>query len=118
MSAIAANNIHGKMITIIAAGELRQESEMMEIKIKPELRPCIINGKKKGLFHCWEQYTKPIAIVEAAGMNPAGQISYIAGIVEIEDGHVIRIHQSEIQFVDNKLAEYDFTETALKGAEQ
>lgn len=54
----------------------------------------------------------------AAGMNPAGQISYIAGIVEIEDGHVIRIHQSEIQFVDNKLAEYDFTETALKGAEQ
>lgn len=50
MSAIAANNIHGKMITIIAAGELRQESEMMEIKIKPELRPCIINGKKKGFF--------------------------------------------------------------------
>ena len=28
MSAIAANNIHGKMITIIAVGELRQVSKM------------------------------------------------------------------------------------------
>lgn len=74
--------------------------------------------QEKRLFHCWEQYTKAIAIVEAGGMNPAGQISYIAGIVEIEDGRVIRIHQSEIQFVDNKLAEYDFTEEALKGSEQ
>ncbi len=81
----------------------------MDIKIKAELRPCIINGKKKGLFHCWEQYAEPIAPGITVGSHPGGQLSYVAGIVEIEGGYVMRINPSSIQFIDNKMAGYDFT---------
>ena len=81
----------------------------MELKFKPELRPCIINGKKKGLFHCWEQYIEPIAIARKEDIKPSGSISYVAGIVEIEGGYVMRINPSSIQFIDNKMAGYDFT---------
>lgn len=52
----------------------------MELKIKAELRPCIISGKKKGLFHCWETFMEPIAPGLAIGSHPGGQISYVAGL--------------------------------------
>ena len=82
----------------------------MELKFKPELRPCIINGVGKGIFHCWEQYTEPIAPGLTIGSHPGGQISRVNGIVEIESGHVIRVNLSSIRFIDNKMAGYDFTE--------
>ena len=84
----------------------------MGIVIKPELRPCIISGKKKGLFHCWETFMEPIAPGLAVGSHPGGQISYVCGIVELEDGYVTRINPSSIRFIDNKMAEYAFTEEA------
>lgn len=82
----------------------------MDLKIKAELRPCIISGKKKGLFHCWETFMEPIAPGVAVGSHPGGQLSYVAGIVELEDGHVTRVSPSSIRFIDNKMAGYDFTE--------
>ena len=85
----------------------------MELKFKPELRPCIINGVGKGIFHCWEQYAEPIAPGLTIGSHPGGQISRVNGIVEIESGHVIRVNLSSIRFIDNKMAGYDFTDYVL-----
>lgn len=84
----------------------------MDMNLRAELRPCIINGEKKGLFHRWEQYAEPIAAGRTVGSHPAGQVSYVFGIVEIEGGYVTRIHPSSIRFIDNKMAEYCFTEEA------
>ena len=55
---------------------------------------------------------EPIAPGIAVGSHPGGQLSYVAGIVEIEGGYVMRIHPSSIQFIDNKMAEYAFAEEA------
>lgn len=83
-------------------------ASLSNIEIVKELRPCIVNGKK-ALFHTWEQKSE---IVET---NPilgdyigGGIISWVAGIIETEDGQVIRVHPSSIRFVDNKIQEYAF----------
>lgn len=69
-----------------------------EIIIKYELRPCIINGKKTALFHCWEHQAEPIP--------PGGQFSRVCGLVELEDGHIMRVAAHTIRFIDNMHSEY------------
>ena len=67
-----------------------------EIMIKPELRPCYINGKK-ALFHlCIKK--KDIVM----------QSEYFVGLVEFIDGTVEEIGAEKIRFCDNKLEEYCF----------
>lgn len=87
----------------------------MEINLKQELRPCIIAGKRKGLFHCWEQIAEPIAPGLTIGSHPGGQFSQAAGLVELEDGRMMRADPNVIRFTDNKMAEYAFEDDAKEG---
>lgn len=64
------------------------------------LRPCIIENKKKGLFHCWEEKSQPVAAGISIGSAPAGQLAYTLGIVELEDGSVIECFPYKIRFLD------------------
>lgn len=84
---------------------------MSDIKVSIELRPClIVNGdtEKKALFHTWEQNSQIIYPSPMVGGNGGGVVSVIMGIVELEDGSVIRVAPYQIQFIDNKIQEYVF----------
>lgn len=81
-----------------------------EIIIKHELRPCIINGKEKALFHCWEHQAEPIPPGLTVGSHPGGQFSRVCGLVELEDGHVMRTHPGTIRFIDRLHSEYIWDE--------
>lgn len=69
-----------------------------DIVIRPELRPCYVNGKK-ALFHFWIR-KKDIVM----------QSEYIEGLVEFIDGTVEEINAKNIRFCDSKLKEYCFRE--------
>ena len=82
-----------------------------DIEVKRELRPClIINGdtEKKALFHIWEQNSQIIPPSPMVGGHGGGVICTVMGIVELEDGSVIRVSPYQIQFIDNKIQEYSF----------
>ena len=81
-----------------------------EIIIRHELRPCIAGGKTKALFHCWEHYAEPISPGITVGSHPGGQFSKMYGLVEVEDGQVIRMDPSKIRFIDDKHAEICWNE--------
>lgn len=89
-------------------------SMITEIKIKHELRPCIITNskgeEKRALFHRWEQYTDVITPSLMIGGHPGGQIAEVYGIVEDENGNVIRCKAMNIRFIDNKHRDYCFKE--------
>jgi len=77
-----------------------------------ELRPCIVNGNKKALFHMWEQYSDIIAPSPMVGGHGGGVLNYVMGIIETEDGQVIKVHPHTIRFIDNKIREYVFDNEA------
>lgn len=79
-----------------------------EILIKTELRPCVINGKEKGMFHQWERWQQPIGESPMIGGHGAGQVSRIYALVENEEGQMNRYEPESIKFVDNKVKEYAF----------
>lgn len=65
-----------------------------KIKVKMELRPCYVDGKK-ALFHKW------ITINNGFTENTQA-------IVECENGTVETVDPTRIKFADNKLNEYAF----------
>lgn len=84
-------------------------ASLSDITVKPELRPCLVNGKP-ALFHKWVHYTD---------YNLAGkEISKPAGLVEIENGQVINANPTSIRFIDNKLQEYCFNMPAGSSPEE
>lgn len=81
------------------------------IEVKREYRPCLLiskNETKKALFHTWEQNSQIIPPSPLAGGHGGGVISGVIGIVELENGEVIRVQPYQIQFLDNKIQEYAF----------
>lgn len=74
----------------------------IKLEIMPQLRPCIIYGDQKCLFHCWEQWAK---------VSPKGnQVSCILGIVEDESGCILEVPAEKIRFLDNPMADMDMTD--------
>lgn len=71
-----------------------------DFTIKPERRLCKVNGEY-GYFHCWEHYMRPVEASLIRGGHGGGQISYVLGIVELENS-IQEIVPSSIQFVDEK----------------
>lgn len=65
-----------------------------------DLRPCIVDKKEKGYFHCWEEKKQPVGAAATIDGPPAGQIAYMVGIVELEDGTVIECFPYKIHFLD------------------
>lgn len=74
---------------------------------KDSLRPCIVQRRihnedvqMNGWFHCWEHCAQTVGESPLRGGHAAGQISFVLGIVELEDGRVVSAYPSEIQFTD------------------
>lgn len=82
-------------------------ASLSNIEIKPELRPCLVNGKK-ALFHRWEEYSTVIEPSIMVGGHNGGEIKLVYGIIEDEKGQVGRVHPTAIQFTDNKIQDYVF----------
>lgn len=81
-------------------------ASLSDIEVKRELRPCLVHvkeTKKKALFHLWEQNSQVISPL--VGGHGGGVVSTLFGIVELEDGKVMRVAPHQIQFVDNKIQE-------------
>ncbi len=76
-------------------------------KMLIELRPCIVDDHK-ALFHGWTEKEYVVEASPLIGGAHAGQIKYLYGVVEYEDGTVHMCVPSQIQFVDNKISEYAF----------
>ena len=74
--------------------------KMSNIKVELETRGCMVNGEL-GLFHCWEQYSKPLPASPLAGGEPAGIFSHVFGIIEFTDG-VRRVDPTDIHFCDEQ----------------
>ena len=77
------------------------------IKIKRELRPCLVKGKP-ALFHMWEEHTDIIAPSPMVGGHGGGVLKCVMGIIETEEGYVVRVEPTSITFVDQKIKEYCF----------
>lgn len=73
-----------------------------EITISTEKRLCMVNDRK-AVFHNWAEISYPVGESAFRGGPPAGQVSYVAALVEYEDGTVERVDLSEkkLIFVDN-----------------
>ena len=89
----------------------------MGMEIKRELRPCIVNEKGKALFHMWEERSEIVTPSVMIGGHTGGVIKDVAGIVELEDGKVIRVNPTSIRFLDNKMSEYAFADMAAEQEE-
>lgn len=74
---------------------------------KDLLRPCEVTveykgGKAvhKGWFHCWEHHSEVVGESPLRGGHSAGQISFVLGIVENEEGQIAWFYPTQIRFTD------------------
>ena len=77
-------------------------ASLSDIVIKSELRPCLVHGKP-ALFHTWEHWA-------------LDDIKKVFGIIEDENGRIIKVNPTSIQFLNNKINEYYFDD--LEGSSQ
>ena len=66
--------------------------------MEKKFRPCIVEGKS-GVFHGWFQYDG--VRINGHGRIIDGNIKFLSGLVEFEDGYVKRVEPEKIQFVDS-----------------
>lgn len=89
---------------------------LKDINICVELRPCIIRGEHKALFHRWVSYANVIGASPMIGGHPGGQIEKPYAIVEFEDGTVAECDPTDIRFCDPPHKGYYFeTERKTNG---
>ena len=92
------------------------------IIMKPELRPCIVRTRgeeKQAIFHRWEQRIGACGPLEEGGTPCESTSAECFGIVELEDGRIIRRYPGQITFVDGMVGRvWDETATTVaEGAE-
>ncbi len=91
----------------------QMKSNFGEIVIRMEKRPCVVNGELKAIFHCWENRSEIIPPSITLGGHNGGVVSGVIGIVEREDGQILRVTDpTAIRFTDNIFSEYSFDESA------
>lgn len=73
-------------------------ANVMSCNIEWKTRLCEVNGRR-GYFHTWEQYSRPVGESPFVGGPPAGVIAQVFGIVEFEYG-VERVEPNLIKFLD------------------
>jgi hypothetical protein len=71
------------------------------MSVEPELRLCSVDGEL-GYFHCWEQFSYPVAGGLTYGSPPPGFCSQVRGIVEFGDGSVMQVDPERIIFCDER----------------
>ena len=79
---------------------------MAGFAIEPKLRPCMVKGERKALFHMWSNFSNVIEPSPLKGGHPGGTIAGTLGIVEYEDGTVDKVEPYDICFVDGSFDEY------------
>lgn len=79
----------------------------MNIEIRQNLRPCIVNGQK-ALFHCWKSVSQIVAPSHLKGGHNGGTVTHTVGIIEREDGTVHECYPDDVRFVDNAFAGISF----------
>ena len=79
---------------------------MAGIYISLELRPCIIYGKGKALFHRWIDIAEVVGESPLIGGHSAGQLWCVVGLVEDDKGKIFKVAPQDIQFTDNKIDDY------------
>lgn len=77
-------------------------ASLADVTIRRELRLCLVNGRK-ALFHTWEHFE-------------LDDVKKVFGIIEGENGQVLKVNPTSIQFLDNKINEYCFDD--LVGSSQ
>lgn len=94
---------------------------MFDTKLRPcevtiykrdEKKPWIqikTENKKKALFHRWEDKSEVVQPSNMIGGHNGGTISGVLAIVEFEDGRISEVSPGDITFIDNKFAEYSFS---------
>lgn len=80
---------------------------MESIRVERGLRLCLVGGAP-ALFHMWEECAEVIAPSPMVGGHKGGEFKYVMGIIETEDGRVVKVHPNTITFVDQKTKEYCF----------
>lgn len=82
---------------------------MAGFKIETKLRPAYYTEPMctptKVLFHCWSQESNIIR-TSLSGGHPGGIVSGIMGIVETENGRVMKIRPEHIRFVPGEFDAY------------
>lgn len=74
-----------------------------------ELRPCVVKietGETRGFFHCWEHISEIIEPSPLKGGHSGGVISATVGLVELDDGSIIKVYPTSLRFIDNKVTQY------------
>lgn len=84
---------------------------MAAFNLRPKLRPCLVDGDKKYLFHLWFQVSEIVAPSFLNGGHPGGVVSTVLGLVEDEKGNVKKVYPERITFLDNPFLDHDFTDS-------
>ena len=66
--------------------------------METKFRPCIVKDKR-GVFHGWFQYDG--VRLNNSGKMIDGNIKFLSGLVEFEDGSVERVEPENIKFSDS-----------------
>ena len=66
--------------------------------METKFRPCTVKGKR-GVFHGWFQYDG--VRLNNSGRMIDGNIKFLSGLVEFEDGSVQRVEPENIKFEDS-----------------
>ena len=84
---------------------------MAGFTVETRLRPCIVWGDQKGLFHCWGNEAYVIAPSPLVGGHSGGQIYHTYALIELEDGTVEEVNPEDFRFIPGGIFdEYDFGE--------
>lgn len=83
-----------------------------------ELRPCLIHGKHKALFHRWEDKSEIVAPSCMVGGHGGGVVRAVLAIVELEDGKVEEVYPEQVTFLDTRgaMSEFSAFDTAKEGS--
>lgn len=76
-------------------------------EVRTEIRPCIWSNKK-ALFHKWIEISMVVAPSPMIGGHNGGEVKVNAALIELEDGSIHHVKDTEIIFCDNKFNEYAF----------
>lgn len=67
--------------------------------MEKKFRPCVVEGKR-GIFHGWFQYDG--VRLNNSGRMIDGNVKFLSGLVEFEDGSVKRVDPESIKFEDSE----------------
>lgn len=66
-------------------------------------RMCVTNeilGSKRCLFHCWSTESRVVPPSNLRGGHSGGTISETVGILEFEDGSIMKLCTGDFKFID------------------